>query len=332
MSAYVDRVIGQENQYGKGAEIHHSDAAIDYYRRTVVQPLFEKYFGGQNHIHSYANEILKVAERVGDTPLVIASLCCGAMDMEIKISKLLLRGGFNRFKIIGFDIVEKLLSEGRELADREKVGNHIEGIHLDINIEWPDLEVDFVIAHHSLHHFVELEKIFFNIGRYLNTEGAFCTMDVIGRNGHMLWPENEQIVQSLWRTFPNEILWDSIFKRWDQEYVDFDCSKEGFEGIRAQDIVRTVLNELDCEKFIGYGGITDTFVGRRYSNNISMQKESDFRFLNTVIALNEGLLQAGLIRPTRMLAVFRAKGVVRNSELICNFDPNNAIHPLSVCD
>jgi trans-aconitate methyltransferase len=62
---------------------------------------------------------------------------------------------------------------------------------VDVNATKPTSKFDVIMANHSLHHIVELEKTFDTIFDCLNENGIFATCDMIGRNGHMRWPETE---------------------------------------------------------------------------------------------------------------------------------------------
>ena len=114
---------------------------------------------------------------------------------------------------------------------------------------------------------LELEAIFSNIVQCIGTTGVFITCDVIGRNGHLLWPETLEIIESLWRTLPFEKKFHHQFKKTCTEFPNHDCSTAGFEGIRAQDILPLLVEKFSFEFFLGYGGLTDPFVGRSFGDN-----------------------------------------------------------------
>ncbi len=107
------------------------------------------------------------------------------------------------------------------------------------------------LAHHSLHHLVELELLFEQVTTWLAPEGAFVAVDMIGRNGHMRWPETLAIVRDIWTGLPDRLKWDRMFGRLDRWFENWDCSIEGFEGIRAQDILPLLLRGgFRFERFI----------------------------------------------------------------------------------
>ena len=53
----------------------------------------------------------------------------------------------------------------------------------------PQGQYQIVMANQALHHFVELEMLFDKVFQVLAVDGFFLTDDMIGRNGHMRWPE-----------------------------------------------------------------------------------------------------------------------------------------------
>ncbi len=54
-------------------------------------------------------------------------------------------------------------------------------------------QFDGVMASHSLHHLVELEHIFDWVKEVLRPGCVFAINDMIGRNGHMRWPETAAV-------------------------------------------------------------------------------------------------------------------------------------------
>ena len=89
------------------------------------------------------------------------------------------------------------------------------------------------MAHHSLHHVVDLESLFDTVFRHLHDRGSFVVADVIGRNGHSRWPETLALVREIWTKLPERLKFDQVYGRTDCWFENRDCSIEGFEGIRA---------------------------------------------------------------------------------------------------
>jgi hypothetical protein len=178
----------------------------------------------------------------------------------------------------------------------------------DLNRELPlSHPVGAFMAHHSLHHIVALETLFGQIVERLEPEGAFITMDLIGRNGHMRWPETLAIVRHIWSQLPDRLKWDHMFGRLDRWYENWDCSIEGFEGIRAQDILPLLIEfGFGFERFFATGGLSDVFYDRRFGPNFDLDNVLDVQFLERVHRLEEDLLEQGKIKPVEMFAVIRS--------------------------
>jgi 2-polyprenyl-3-methyl-5-hydroxy-6-metoxy-1,4-benzoquinol methylase len=130
-----------------------------------------------------------------------------------------------------------MLERGRTLAKQSGVSGNLTFTQGDFNTWQPERSYDAVVANQALHHVVTLEGLFANIRASLRPDGIFVTSDMIGRNGHMRWPEALEIVHEFWRQLPESYRYNRQLKRYEELYQNWDCSTEGFEGIRAQDIL-----------------------------------------------------------------------------------------------
>ena len=128
--------------------------------------------------------------------------------------------------------------------------------------------------------------------------------DMIGRNGHQRWPESLEIVNKYWKELPESKQFNVLLNRLEKEYENWDCSKEGFEGIRAQDVLPLLLQRFQCEKFIGFGNAIDIFVDRCFGHNFNRESEWDRDLIDRVHAEDEAGLKSGKLTPTHMMAVF----------------------------
>ncbi|MEO8673178.1 MAG: class I SAM-dependent methyltransferase, partial [Tahibacter sp.] len=90
-----------------------------------------------------------------------------------------------------------------------------------------------------------------------------------------------------------------------------DCSGEGFEGIRAQDILPLAMQRFGFDFFLGYGNIIDPFVDRSFGPHFDAENELDRSFIDRVHARDEAEIFAGNIKPTHMFAVMRQDRSVR---------------------
>ena len=150
---------------------------------------------------------------------------------------------------------------------------------------------------------MDLEGLFDRIRAGLVKEGLFLTSDMIGRNGHQRWPEAKRIVEEYWRRLPDSYRFNLQLQRMETEFLDWDCSSDCFEGIRAQDILPLLLQRFGFEVFIGFGNIVDPFIDRGFGHHFSSEREWDRRFIDEVHARDEAEISAGTISPTHMIAV-----------------------------
>jgi hypothetical protein len=131
---------------------------------------------------------------------------------------------------------------------------------------------------------------------------------MIGRNGHMRWPEALAVVQDIWQTAPDRYKYNHQQQRFQAEFEDVDCSAaEGFEGIRAQDILPLLLRRFHFDAFAAYGNIPDVFVERTYGHNLKPDNPEDVAFIRRIGDFNDRLISEGAIKPTQMIAVMRTR-------------------------
>jgi hypothetical protein len=126
---------------------------------------------------------------------------------------------------------------------------------------------------------------------------------MIGRNGHQRWPEALEIVHQFWRQLPPSYRFNRKLQRYEELYADWDCSVEGFEGIRSQDILPLLLEYFQCRLFIGFGNVIDPFVDRAFGFNFDAAQAWDRSFIDRVHQRDREEIVSGRIGPTHMLAV-----------------------------
>jgi hypothetical protein len=126
---------------------------------------------------------------------------------------------------------------------------------------------------------------------------------MIGRNGHMRWPEALAEVRRFWEELPPGHRYNHQLGRQEGSYLDWDCSREGFEGIRAQDILPLLIERFQFHLFIAFGNIIDPFVERFFGPNFRLDEPWDRSFVDRVHARDEELLRCGAITPTHLIAV-----------------------------
>ncbi|MGA9335685.1 MAG: hypothetical protein WBV39_15500, partial [Rudaea sp.] len=138
-------------------------------------------------------------------------------------------------------------------------------------------------------------------------DGRCYAKALIGRNGHRLWPEAMSILREYWSQLPRKSRYNVQLHRQENKFADWDCSAEGFEGIRAQDILPLLIQRFDFELFMGFANIIDPFIGRSFGPNFDADSAQDRAFIDRVHARDQAEILAGRIKPTHMTAVMRQR-------------------------
>ena len=212
--------------------------------------------------------------------------------------------GVENFHISCLEISPALIERATSRIAAEGLSQWISFTQGDVNT-WTAAEpesFDGVIANQFLHHIVELEFVFDQIKRALKPDGLLMSIDMIGRNGHMRWPEALAIINPVWEALDQRYKYNHQMKRVDKEFLNWDCSTEGFEGIRAQDILPLLVDRFKFKVFLGFGNLTDVFVDRGYGHNYDPDSEKDRNFISALASTNDYLIDSGFIKPTMMFA------------------------------
>jgi SAM-dependent methyltransferase len=236
-------------------------------------------------------------------PRRLVSLGAGNCALEIQMAAYLRGIGCHDFVIDCLELNPAMLQRARDGAAQAAVMDHLNLLQFDLNAWTATHEYDVVIANQSLHHVLNLENLFDQIGRSLKPAGALITSDMIGRNGHLRWPEALDIVQEFWRRLPPAYRFNRRFERYEKSFEDWDCSVGNFEGIRAQDILPLLIGHFHFELFVAYANVIDPFVDRTYGANFDPASSWDRDFIDEVHNRDERELASGSIKPTHMLAV-----------------------------
>jgi SAM-dependent methyltransferase len=306
--SHEQRIKEQINQYAKVENMHSQLAdAFRYWQQRYFKPRFQELTGCSNYLDFYAKAFIERINRTGNGNIV--SFGSGDGAVEIQIAQVMKKLGATKFR---FDLVELSPIQherARKKAAEAGLADHFQMIEADFNT-WKASDVySCAMAHHALHHVLDLEQLFQSIHDGLHEDGVFVTFDVIGRNGHMRWPEAYKLINLMWHFLPPEKRKHTILKRVDADFYNHDCSTEGFEGIRAQDILPNLIKTFHFETFYGFGNLIDVFTSRGYGPNFDTRKPEDAAFIDFVEELNEILLEVGYLKPTRMCAIMGKKPV-----------------------
>lgn len=302
MNSYEKKISEQKQQYESGDQIHDLPDIFHVWSQEYLLPKLNAIFDCSTVPDFYANSIERAF--AAGAPKTVISIGSGDCSLELSVAESLIKRGVDDFRFECLEVAPNLISAARHNIKQKAMEGFLFVNETDINKWTPACErsCGAVMANHSLHHIVELERLFDSIYRALDYRGCFITNDMIGRNGHMRWPEVLEYVNSIWALMRPEKKLNHQFGQIHHEYVNFDCSTHGFEGVRAQDILPLLLQRFGFSRFLAFGGLTEVFFDRAYGNNFSKADGWDVSFLDFVALLNDRLIDGGLIKPTMMFA------------------------------
>lgn len=301
---YQKRLKEEINTYKNVIDIHQLPDIFHYWSNKYLRPLIETYgFSTINDI--YIHYLKQSCDEKSDGKANFVSIGAGNCEIEIAITHALVQEGYTNFTFSCIDINQSMLNRAQANATEKKVDQYMSFDISDLN-EWTSSQpYDIIFAFQCLHHFVELEEIFTNIKTNLGEFGKFIYHDMIGRNGHMRWPECKSIIDELWKELPDSYKYNHQLKRLEKTFLDWDCSKEGFEGIRAQDILPQLSKMFKTELFIYWGGLIDVFIDRGFGYNFDAKSDVDKAFIDKVEFINRDKILSREIKPTQTICVMQ---------------------------
>lgn len=307
---YAERIAAEllnfEHALGNGGVKGSIPSMFTWWAATYLSPRLLEVFGKRDIEEIFATEIQRVAASLGKARLRVLSMGSGDCSFEAEIHRLI----DQRIKVQWHctDLNEHVLDYARQQLTKAGISSDFTLHSVDLNRESVPGEYDVVIFNHSLHHFVELEFIFKNAKASLNPGGRILVSDMIGRNGHMRWPEALGFVEDIWALLPDPYRFNNHAKCIEgRSFNNYNCSAGGdFEGVRAQDILPLMLEDFHFERFVAFGNIMDVFLDRAYGPNFKSDSQADIAFVTYLEMLNNRLIDAGLIKPTMMVGTAMA--------------------------
>ncbi|TMH00069.1 MAG: class I SAM-dependent methyltransferase [Betaproteobacteria bacterium] len=308
--------------YSRCEAVHDLPPIFHYWSNRYLRPKLEA-IGASDPDHFFQQHLQRCYDS-GTGVRRFVSVGAGTCDLEIRLAQALTASGRDRFTIDCLDFNRSTIGRATEQTRAAGVATCVVPQFCDVNRWEPAAEYDAVLANHSLHHLVALEHLFDGVAKCLAPHGRFIVSDMIGRNGHMRWPEALVIVNEYWEELPASYRYDrQRFCQLDA-FVNWDCAKDGFEGIRAQDILPLLVQRFSFEVFLAFANVIDPFIERSFGPNFSVERNWDRDFVDRVHARDEAELAAGRIKPTHMFAVMRngSSGAV---PFVGNVSPAQAI-------
>lgn len=317
---YADRLKGELANFRNVQNVHGLPDIFHYWSQKYLLPKFVALNipGVTELFVRYVADACRV--KPGEM-CHVASLGTGNCEAEVAMAEQLVASGITRFQLDCIEVNPQMLARGRALASSKQMLPYLKFVESDVKHWECDKQYSVIVANQSLHHFQDLEVLFGKVRLAIGHSGVFVVSDVIGRNGHMRWPEALGVVQEVWRTMPDRYKYNHLLSRYEPMYENWDCSVGGFEGIRAQDILPLLTHTFKFEMFLAYGNIIDIFIDRAFGHNFDAQVDVDRAFIDRIAQLDEELLAAGTIKPTHLIASMRNSSTM-NRQVYRHFTPD----------
>lgn len=277
---------------------------FDYWSERHVRPLAER-IGVVSPDELYLSEARKVAARKGCVS--IASIGSGAGWMELALLQRLRGEGIDA-SMACIDFNAALMRKALDEARGKGLDAWLSVDTFDCNRPFALGKVDVLIVNQFFHHVEELEVFATSLRDSLDEAGVLLTSDVVGRNGHVLWPSVDAVVQAFWQRLPVEKRFDRYSSSHRDRYVSVDHAAYSNEGVRAQDVVASLLSTFDFERFLTFGAAMIPFVERRVGFNFDPASAEDAAFIDELALLDARKIEAGDYPASNMIAVLRHKG------------------------
>ena len=303
-AAYQQRLENENTQFASCENVHDLPGIFHYWSNKYLRPMLEQ-CGFSHPDQFFAFYMEKSFHGDFESPRHFASIGAGNCDTEVRLAVMLKERGYKRFVIECVDINRTMLERGRQFAKENGVADNVAFECSDFNSWSPTKTYDAVIANQSLHHVANLEHLYDAISKAIGAHGLFITSDMIGRNGHQRWPEALAIVKEFWRDMPEQRRFNLQLQRKEPDFLDWDCSTSGFEGIRSQDVLPLLVTRFQFDFFYGFANVIDPFIDRGFGHHFDPDSQADRDFIDRIHARDEAELDAGNIKPTHMFAVLR---------------------------
>jgi ubiquinone/menaquinone biosynthesis C-methylase UbiE len=298
---YEEHVREEINHYGA---IYKEGEARD----TLVQPVPASWVEMEARAaaliqaatgHDLFGHVIKHLARRPDSRML--SLGSGPGGVEIDIAR-----HAPTTEIVCTDINRQLLDLGRQRA--QQLGLKLTFVEADLNtIELPTKEFDVVFCHASLHHVIELERLAEQIRKSLRDGGVLIAVDVVARNGYLMWPETRDIVQMIWKTLPRRFRFNHTAyhePRVDNLLFEAEAGLGGMECARSEHILPALEQNFTTRHFVPYYSICRRFFDTMYGPNYDLTARLDRAILDWIWKLDRHYLLSGFLRPESFFGVY----------------------------
>jgi len=234
----------------------------------------------------------------------LLSLGSGAGGVELAVAR-----EAPRAEIVCVDLNAKLLALGRTQAEAE--GLTVRFCPADLNtarFDWGRFGI--VFCHASLHHLLNLDRVFEEIARCLEADGELIVVDVITRNGYGMWPETRKVARTLWATLPDRyrINHTAYPGKWmDKRIWEGDTRLAGMECARSEEVLPLLRTHFRETAHVPLLAFCRRFFDTMYGPNYELSRPLDRAIVDWLWQLDCRHLDSGALRPESFFGVFRLR-------------------------
>jgi SAM-dependent methyltransferase len=295
------------------------------YQAETLPPIFR--YWSRRHLSPTARELgirtpeafflerVRAAAIGARAPVRVLSVGTGACEMEIGMAAQLRSDGRDAH-VTCMDINPALLRRAAATARQRGVAEMLTFQARDCNQPFELPAQDVIIVNQFFHHVAALEILCQSLRRSLAADGVLLSSDIIGRNGHQLWPDTETVVQRAWTSLPREQRFDRHSNSAPTRYRSINHAAWSNEGVRAQDIVGCLLETFDFELFFSFGGAIMPFIERRIGFNFDPDDASDRDWIDRLHVSDATALAEKRYPGVNMIAALRHPGCVQTTRFV----------------
>jgi SAM-dependent methyltransferase len=292
-------------RFAENGDSHDLPAIAAWFFKHIHEPNLVLNTGATSFQDLVIEEVK--ALRLRNQGIVLVSVGAGHGQIESELFRRIQKETPGGTELYSLDLFSP-----NDITEIELDGNayRLRRASFDANSDSIPRDANIVIVHHALHHFTALEQIFENIHEILRiNSGTLVIADMVGRNGHMRWPESLHAIRKIWRGLPLEKRTNNQLNQTWSEFENWDCSSEGFEGIRSEDILKSLFKFFEINKSYFWGGIIDPFIDRGFGGNFDPTNEADVETILKISAIESKLTELGILTPTQVIGSFKPRWI-----------------------
>lgn len=259
------------------------------------------------------------------------SIGSGPGAIELSIAQMMVDAGVD-YEITCMDINPNVLALGQERAKTKDL--NMKFVMQDINdLSLEANQYDVIMCHASLHHLINLEHIYYEMNRSLKDDGEVVVLDIVTRNGYLMWDETHAVVRSLWGSLPekfkyNHTAYDKV--RLDCDYENRDYTGDSMECIRSAEVFPLLNEYFDCRLYIPFTSITRRFLDTMYGPNYDLSQELDRSIMEFIWQMDIYYLSQNILKPEAMFGIYTKRAEKQRPSKYMDLEAKVVSSPLPV--